>query len=212
MSPLFYRDSRRFYKCPSCGLIFTNETAGNAASEKHYMSQWKSTDADFWKQQVDGLLSVIHKYKMPVGRLLDFGSGAGEITKEFQARGIEATPLDPMINGYLKDQNYPQKFEVVVGVEVIEHLPDMWDELKEIKRNLSADGIMLFTTILTDGFIDSANEREQFRGWWYKDDPTHVSFFSRKSVFRLAEHMGYTADIYGTQLFVLKRRYIGGYE
>lgn len=204
-SPLFYSDSRRFYKCPSCALIFTNETAGDAAAEKHYKSQWDNTDGDFWKRQVDGLLSVIHKYKMPVGRLLDFGSGSGEITKEFQTRGIEATPLDPMINGYLKDQNYPHKFDVVVGVEVIEHLPNMWEELKEIERYLSNNGIILFTTILTESFINSANELDVFKRWWYKDDPTHVSFFCNKSIFRLAEIMRYTADIYGPQLFVLKR-------
>ena len=205
-SPDFYSDIRRFYKCPACGLIFTEKTADNAAAEKHYKSQWNNADADFWKRQVDGLLGVIHRYQMPVGRLLDFGSGAGGITKEFQARGIDATPLEPMINGYLKDLNYPDKFDVVVGVEVIEHLPDMREELKEIERVLSTDGIMLFTTVLTDSFIDSVNEVEQFKGWWYKDDPTHVSFFSRKSVFRLAELMHHAADIYGTQLFVLRRR------
>ena len=103
-------------------------------------------------------------------------------------------------------RSYPDKFDVVVGVEVIEHLPDMREELKEIERVLSADGIMLFTTIMTDSFIDSVNEVEQFKGWWYKDDPTHVSFFCSKSVFRLAELMRHTADIYGAQLFVLKRR------
>ena len=206
VSSLFYSDTRSFYKCPSCALIFTNETADNAAAEKHYKSQWNNTGADFWKQQVDGLLSVIHKYKMPVGRLLDFGSGSGEITKEFQARGIEATPLDPMIHGYLKDQNYPDKFDVVVGVEVIEHLPNMREELKEIERFLSSDGLMLFTTILTESFINSSNEVDVFKVWWYKDDPTHVSFFCNKSIFRLAEIMRYTADIYGTQLFVLKKQ------
>ena len=205
-SSLFYSDVRSFYKCPSCTLIFTNETADNVAAEKHYKDQWNNADKNFWKQQTDGLLSVIHRYKMPVGRVLDFGSGTGEITKEFQARGIEATPLEPMIHGYLKDQNYPDKFDVVVGVEVIEHLPDMREELKEIEKNLSADGIMLFTTILTDSFIDSINEVEQFKGWWYKDDPTHVSFFSSKSILRLAEIMIYTADIYSAQLFVLKRQ------
>lgn len=205
-SSFFYGDVRSFYKCPSCALIFTNETADNAAAEKHYKSQWNNADDDFWKQQVDALVGVIQKYKMPMGRLLDFGSGSGEITKEFQRRGIEAEPLDPMINGLLKDQNYSYKFDVVVGVEVIEHLPNMWEELKEIENHLSHDGIMLFTTNITEPFINSSNEVDVFKAWWYKDDPTHVSFFSNKSIFRLAEIMHYTADIYGTQLFVLKRQ------
>jgi 2-polyprenyl-3-methyl-5-hydroxy-6-metoxy-1,4-benzoquinol methylase len=194
-----------FCKCPVCALIFTNETADNAAAEKHYKSQWNNTDANFWKQQVEGLLGVIQRYRMPVGRVLDFGSGSGEITKEFQRRDIDATPLEPMVHGYLKDQNYPHKFDVVVGVEVIEHLPNLSQELKEIDRFLADDGIMLFTTILTNSFIDSANAVDVFKGWWYKDDPTHVSFFSNKSIFKLAEIERYSADIYGDQLFVLKR-------
>lgn len=204
-SAIFFGDSRTFYKCPVCGLIFTDEFAGGEEAEKHYKGQWTNADADFWRGQVDGLLGVIGRYRNRVGKVLDFGSGSGDITKEFQARGIDATPLEPMIHGYLKDQSYRHKFDVVVGVEVIEHLPNLLEELKVIDRFLSDDGIMIFTTILTNTFIESANAADVFKAWWYKDDRTHVSFFSNQSIAKLAEICGYGADVYGEQLFVLKK-------
>ncbi|MEE8484211.1 MAG: class I SAM-dependent methyltransferase [Nitrospinota bacterium] len=201
-SPVFYNDSRTFFKCPACTLIFTEEMADEKAANEHYKNQWNNADEDFWKQQVDVLISVINKHKTPQ-RILDFGSGSGEITKEFQRRGIDTTPLDPIIHGYLKDQDYAEKFDVVVGVEVIEHLPEIYGELEEIKKVLTDDGIIVFTTGLTNVFIDAPDAVEVFAKWWYKDDPTHVSFFSNRSVFTMAGIAGLKAEVYGEQLFVL---------
>jgi len=110
--------------------------------------------------------------------ILDFGSGSGEMTHEFRTRGYNVTPLEPMTHGYLKDQNYPVKFDVVIAVEVIEHLLEPWDELREIEKVMTPNGIVVFTSLLTNPFIDRPDAGNQFKNWWYKDDPTHVSFFS----------------------------------
>ena len=80
-SPEFYRDSRVFYRCPVCTHIFTTQAADDKAAEEHYKKQWNTADEAFWRQQVDGLLTIIQRYRTP-RRILDFGSGSGEITGE----------------------------------------------------------------------------------------------------------------------------------
>ena len=116
------------------------------------------------------------------------------------------TPLDPISNGYLKDQSYPYKFNVVVAVEVIEHLLDIWEEITEINKVLSHDGIMIFTTYLTNHFIDRPDARNYFKNWWYKDDPTHLNFFCTRTLVKLAGKIDFkTLDIYGKNAFVLGR-------
>ncbi len=203
-SPLFFADRRRFFKCPECALIFTLETAEKSAEEAHYKKQWAETDPGFWKGQVDVLLRLIERYRAP-RHLLDFGSGSGAMTEEFQRRGLKVTPLEPMIHGYLKDQNFSCTFDVVVAVEVIEHLPGLWQELKQIERVLDQDGIVVFSTLLTNSFIDAADAQQQFAEWWYKDDPTHVSFFCNRALGKLADLGPYDIDIFGNNVFVLKR-------
>ena len=109
-----------------------------------------------------------------------------------------------MTDGYLKDQSYPFLFDAVVAIEVIEHLPNVWEELEEIGKILKPGGVMVISTGLTNSFIDSPDAVEQFKGWWYKDDPTHISFFCNQTLSIMAEKRNYTIEIFGDKLFVVK--------
>lgn len=204
-SPLFFQDQRSYYQCPECRLIFTHDFPEKKAEEKHYKDQWATTDPDFWKSQVDVLLQLINNYHSPQ-HILDFGSGSGAMTQEFRKRGYDVTALEPMSDGYLKDQKYAVKFDVVIAVEVIEHLLEPWDEIQEIERVLAPDGIVIFSSLLTNPFIDLPNAREQFKNWWYKDDPTHVSFFCNHVLSKMADMRNYDIDILGDKVFIIKRR------
>ena len=202
-SVLFFQDQRVFYKCSDCSLIFTEDFPEKDVEEQHYKDQWATTDPGFWKQQVDVLVQLIGNYQMP-SRILDFGSGSGEMTAEFRARGFNITPLEPMTHGYLKDQNYSEKFDVVIAVEVIEHLREPWKEIYEIEKVLAPDGIVIFSTLLTNAFIDRPDASEHFKNWWYKDDPTHVCFFCNRVLSKMADVKNYDIDIFGDKVFVLK--------
>ena len=200
----FYRDSRVFYKCPECWLIFTDDTIESSAAEQHYKNQWAESGADFWQQQVTGLLTYVNKYHVP-RRILDFGSGSGAMTEELRRRGFDVTPLEPMFHGVLSEQDYPHKFDVVIAIEVIEHLTDPWKELFELEKVLTNDGIVVFSSFLTDFFVEQADAVEHFKKWWYKDDLTHMTFFCIKALTKMAEIGNYIIDIYGTKVFVLRK-------
>jgi len=178
--------------------------ADKAVAERHYREQWKKTSTDYWRQQADELQRLFKMYHQP-RRILDFGSGSGELTKELERRGFDITPLEPMIHGYLKNQHYQHKFDVVIGIEVIEHLPNLWHELYEIEKVLIDNGIMVFTTLLTNSFVDLVITAKAFKTWWYKDDQTHVNFFSDRSISALAQIGGYEAYIHGKNCFVLRK-------
>ena len=203
-SILFFQDTRTFYKCPECRLIFSEDFPDKKDEENHYKTQWQTTHPDFWKGQVDVLVQLITNYRTPKN-ILDFGSGSGEMTREFLKRGYDITPLEPMIHGYLKEQNYPAQFDVVIVVEVLEHLQDPWKEIHEIENVLSPDGIVIFSTLLTNEFIDRPDAANHFRNWWYKDDPTHVSFFCNHVLSKMADMENYDIDIIGDKVFVFKR-------
>ena len=195
-SSQYYKDTRVFHKCPQCSLIFTDQTLDKVSAEKHYKGQWENSNKEHIIALADKLLTIINKYRKP-SRILDFGSGSGSITDEFLSRGIDTTPYEPMAHGSLANHNYQNMFDTVIATEVIEHLPNLWDELKNIMGVLTNDGIAVFTTLMTNAFIDTPNEQFAFRKWWYKDDLTHVSFFCNRSLAKLAELGHFKIDVYG---------------
>jgi 2-polyprenyl-3-methyl-5-hydroxy-6-metoxy-1,4-benzoquinol methylase len=58
------------------------------------------------------------------------------MTQELQRHAYQVTLLEPLNDGYIKDQQYPFLFDIVVVVEVIEHLPNVWEELEHIEKVL----------------------------------------------------------------------------
>jgi len=205
-SAIFLEEKRTFYKCPVCSLIFTNETASQEEAEKHYKGQWTPGKDAFWSKQCTEILNILNQYGLnKENRILDFGAGSGEITRGLQQRGYNVTPLEPMMDGYLKDQNYQEPFDVIIAVEVIEHLLNPYDEFREMEKVLSERGILFFTTLMTNPMMGQPNEKEIFSSWWYKNDPTHVSFFCNNALFKMAEILKCEVNIFGDQVFTLYR-------
>ncbi len=203
-SVLFFENGRNFFRCPHCWFVFTPDHASKPEEEAHYKKQWGEAEPGSWLNKARTLVNVILQYKKPES-ILDFGSGCGSLTKALNELGIPTTPLEPMIHGHLKDQNYSEKFDAVIGVEVIEHLPDPWAELKELEKILAPGGVMVFSTLLTNSFIEHPQASEYFKQWWYKDDPTHVGFYCNRALDALSNLGKYDIDVFADQLFVIRK-------
>jgi 2-polyprenyl-3-methyl-5-hydroxy-6-metoxy-1,4-benzoquinol methylase len=95
-------------------------------------------------------------------KILDIGCGEGGVLTPFEKAGYDCTGLEysperakyarekgssniKFIQGNIEEFSYHQKFDVILMLDVIEHLNQKLQALKNIKRILSPEGIVIIS-------------------------------------------------------------------
>ena len=136
----------------------------------------------------------------PGGKILDLGSGTGHMAKSFIEKGFEAVCVEPskearkiltkyeLVNyPYLNDIPEVEKFDAIVLSEVIEHLPDPVEILKEAKERLANLGVIFITTPCVRG-IKSILRLKNSAAY---AEPTHIHFFTSNSLEKCLQLAGF---------------------
>jgi phosphoheptose isomerase len=134
----------------------------------------------------------------PPGRVLDVGCGLGfllsGVTEGWEKHGVEVSAYaaerarrwGDIHHGDLESACYPDDhFDVVVMHHVIEHIPDPARTLREARRILRPDGMLIMAT----PDFDSGCARHFGERYRLLHDPTHITLFSNESMHRfLRDH------------------------
>lgn len=131
------------------------------------------------------------------GRLLEVGAGSGGFVQVALRRGwrVDATEVSAsalehlrstgaqVFAGDVRGAGYATgTFDLVVSLEVIEHLPDPRQHLAEVARVLRPGGALLLTTPNFAGL-----SRRLLRWRWRVIDPEHLGYFTPRT---LREELG----------------------
>ncbi|MFZ4857474.1 MAG: class I SAM-dependent methyltransferase [Desulfuromonadaceae bacterium] len=174
---LVFEDSRPFYICCNCGLIFTECSLSRAQKNEHYQSQ--HANPFDWLKEAEALLRLVSFAVVP-RKIFDFGSGSGFLAAAFKSLGYEVTTYEPLLHGEFKRNNYNCSNDLVILNQVIEHVEDIDSLVDNVYSVTEPGGIIFVATLMTDAITDELSRfQEQFKKWWYKDDQTHISFFSQ---------------------------------
>ncbi len=161
----------------------------------------------------------------PPGRLLDVGSGDGDFlalmrdlgwgvhgvdtdsvsVEKARSRGVEVDCGVLLEQGYDSDQ-----FDAITMSHVIEHLHDPVEVLKECRRILKKDGVLV---ILTPN-IQSLGHQYFGSSWQPLEQPRHLNLFSTTSITRAISDAGLTPVHVWTayDLVVVAPRWLNSYE
>ena len=108
-------------------------------------------------------------------RHLDYGSGDGQLTQRLLKAGFDSTDYDPFIHSDAPTG----KFNLITCFEVLEHAPDPQRVMRELASYLAPEGILIASTMLSDG--------NDISDWWYAAPRNgHISLYSGKSLGELA--------------------------
>jgi 2-polyprenyl-3-methyl-5-hydroxy-6-metoxy-1,4-benzoquinol methylase len=163
----------------------------NSLSNKGYV--------DFLSEVADVAVNIAsemqHTAGLPINdpmerpvKLLDFGCGRDAVLCGLLVRrGIECYPYDPLYEGLRRLPDIVDGYDIIVAGEVVEHLRGVEGELRFMSGLLREGGaIILRTRLYDDAGLGADGGGEGFKNWWYAQDPTHINFFSRKTLDRVA--------------------------
>jgi hypothetical protein len=196
----YFEDKRRAYlQCQQCELVFVKPEQRLEASEEkaHYdLHENDPSDAGyrrFLSRIADPLTDKISSNSQG----LDFGCGPGPtLSIMLEEAGHTMELYD--IYYHPETSVLERTYDFMTATEVIEHLyhPDkVWQQwLNLVKPN---GWIGLMTKLVIDV--------EAFAGWHYKNDLTHVVFFSRQTFQFLAERDKLELEFFGNDVILLRK-------
>lgn len=193
----FYKD--HFFICRNCHAIYKNKThyLNTPAEIKRYESHQNDVNDVRYQAFVSPVTAHVLSNFTPHHKGLDFGCGfAPVISKVLHDNGYPVCRFDPFFadNRALLNQTY----DYIIICEVMEHFHHPDEEFKRLYSMLKPCGQMICMTHLYDDHID-------FKGWYYKNDPTHVFIYQQETIKFIAETFGFTNARIDNRLIVLNR-------
>ncbi len=199
---LFYHEDNRreYWRCSCCGLVFVPSKYWlDVEQEKAEYDLHKNDVNDpgyrkFLSRLVEPLQQRIEKGK----KGLDFGCGPGPaLSLMFIESGYEMDLYDPF---YFEDKSVLKKqYDFITATEVIEHICHPQNVIPNLLKMLKDNGWLGFMTKMV---ID----KNAFSKWHYKNDMTHICFYSRDTFEYLAKNFDLELVFYGNDVVLLKKQ------
>ncbi|MDO3383926.1 class I SAM-dependent methyltransferase [Gilvimarinus sp. SDUM040014] len=194
----FYRDRRREYcRCRQCQLVFVPPSFYlSAVDEKAEYDLHENTVEDSgYRRFLQRALSPLLPKLRPGMTGLDFGCGpAPALQAMLCEQGFDVSVYDVFYAP--ESAALARTYDFITATEVVEHLHDPASELERLWRQLRSGGWLL---LMTKRVLDV----EAFASWHYKNDPTHVCFFSEATFAWLANRWCATLEIAGADVVLL---------
>lgn len=197
----YHRDKKRAYKqCGCCQLVFV-EACYRLTAEREkaeYDLHQNSPHDPGYKAFLSRLLVPLLSRLNPGSKGLDFGCGPGPtLSLMLSQAGFETSIFDIY---YYDDWGLlHRQYDFITATELVEHLYEPGKVLRHLWSLLPEGGIL---AVMTKLLIDV----QAFSSWHYKNDPTHVCFYSRNCFDYIATMLGADLSIIGNDVILLTKK------
>ena len=169
----FCRDRRRDYlRCGHCGLVFVPPRfyLSHAEEKAEYDLHRNLVDDPGYRGFLSRLANPLLARIPSAARGLDFGCGPGPaLAAMLEEAGHQVSLYDVF---YRPDTGVlEESYQFITATEVVEHLHQPAVVLEQLWAKLEPGGYLGIMTKLV-------RDAEAFARWHYKNDQTHVCFFS----------------------------------
>ena len=183
---LHFEDKKiRYYFCKNCYALFEDaRDRPDADAEKlRYEIHDNNVEDKGYQKFVSPITDAILKEFTKNSKGLDFGAGKEAIISSVvQKSGYDIAQYDPFFHKHL--ELLERKYDYVACCEVIEHFYSPKKEFQLLKELLKPNAKLYCMT-------DIYNEETDFASWYYKNDPTHVFFYHKKTFEWIQKEFGF---------------------
>ena len=175
-----------YYRCSSCGFVSLDDRyiVTEVEEKKKYDQHNNSLENEGYVKMFEDFIELtVVPYLSTLNRALDFGSGPEPVLSVLlERRGLEVDIYDLY---YAPQKVYEgKKYDLITSTEVFEHLAKPLDILKLLVERLNDSGYIALMTKFPP------KDDQEFLNWWYRRDPTHISFFTPQSFEIMAKKVG----------------------
>jgi len=192
-------DAKTYWKCGYCLAKFLDPSLYIEAGieKERYLEHDNRIDDEAYRSFLSRLANPL-KEKLSIGdQGLDFGCGHGPALADMlQSDGFEVDLYDPF---FFPDKKvFSKKYHFISCTETAEHFHDPRKEFNSFDNLLMPGGWLgIMTSFLT---TDDA-----FESWYYRRDPTHVTFYSEKTFEVIAEQRNWDCEIKSKDIVLLHK-------
>lgn len=239
--PIIGQGQYRILRCKNCGLVCSNPLPEirdlrvfyDNFSFNQFESEFSGENLEIGKFVLGRQLAILRRYgaELDNGNFLDIGCGSGYYVYGAKENGLNAEGIDLDAHAVefgkqnfgidisakeLRECNFPDnRFHLINSRQLIEHLIDPLDFLKEVRRILRPRGFLVLETPNTDSlehilklyFLDTFKKNKADGGankmrfkevirvirreWGFVDPPRHIFGFNEHNLKLLCEKAGF---------------------
>lgn len=190
-------ETKTYLNCPTCDTVFLHPDfyLSKMEERKRYTLHENNVENTNYQNFVKPLTDAVQQ-DFPKNSLgLDYGCGTGPVaTKILSDVGYEMKLYDPFFQNNQKNLN--KEYNFIICCEVMEHFHNPASEFKKLRELLLSGGKLYCKTAILN-----TKAKTNFESWYYKNDPSHVFFYSEETLKWIQETFGFSkVDIFEKHL------------
>ena len=198
---LFSEDKRRAYlRCKKCLLVFVEDQYILSESDEKAIYDLHENDVNDqgYRKFLSRLAKPLNEFIPPGSSGLDFGCGPGPALAEMLKEDGHNMSLYDLYY-HPNQSSLKQKYDFITSTEVVEHIRDSKELFENFDSLLKGNGVLgLMTKLVID--------KDAFSNWHYKNDQTHIRFFSEGTFQWIAKKLGMKVNFFNKDVIIFEKQ------
>lgn len=185
-----YGSRKSIVECPKCKLIQLVPQWSNKELDKIYTTYNQKPDFVGQKVISKRISKYLNYYLFKGDNILEVGCGCGDNVKYFNKKGYTITGIDKdksvedkvnaIFNYDIYDENIHNKYDMIYGLHILEHMKDPIGFIDRLKNLLSPKGTILLEFPNLEDPLLTIYKVKEFEKFYYR--PDHHFFYTPLSL------------------------------
>ena len=190
---------RAYLSCDNCGLVFVPSQYQLTVAEQRdrYLEHNNSPTDPGYQNFLSRLKNQMTPHLILGQTGLDYGSGPGPaLSLMLESEGYKMEVYDPIFAEC--KENLDNLYDFVVSTETAEHFTKPNEDFQLLHDLVRPGGLIgIMTSILYEGI--------NFEDWYYRLDPTHISFYRPRTMEFVADRWNLESSSPAKNIYIFRK-------